>query len=164
VAGEMNSSQLTVRIHKELKNKNSPAFTLDVSLEIPAGISILFGPSGAGKSTLLDCIAGLLRPHAGRIVVGDEVLFDTATGTNLPAQKRRIAYVFQSLALFPHMSVLQNVAYGLRHAAKDHASERASAILRAFRVENLAARRPAEISGGEKQRVALARSPVSTRN
>jgi molybdate transport system ATP-binding protein len=157
----MNSSQLTVRIHKELKNKNSPAFTLDVSLEIPAGISILFGPSGAGKSTLLDCIAGLLRPHAGRIVVGDEVLFDTATGTNLPAQKRRIAYVFQSLALFPHMSVLQNVAYGLRHAAKDHASERASAILRAFRVENLAARRPAEISGGEKQRVALARSLVT---
>jgi len=161
MAGEMNSAMLAAQIRKELRNKNTPAFTLDISLEIPAGITILFGPSGAGKSTLLDCLAGLLHPDSGRIAIGDDVLLDIAGGTDLPARKRRIAYVFQSLALFPHMNVAQNVAYGLQHLANAPASPQVSEILNAFRVEKLAGRRPAEISGGEKQRVALARSLVT---
>ncbi len=100
-------------------------FVLDVTAEIPAGITILFGPSGAGKSTLLDCIAGLIHPEAGQISIGGEILLDTDRGINLPARKRHIAYVFQNLALFPHLTVEQNVAYGLAHLQP---SERAARL------------------------------------
>jgi molybdate transport system ATP-binding protein len=137
------------------------AFHLDASIEVSAGVTILFGPSGAGKSTLLDCIAGLLRPDEGRIAIGEETLFDSAIGVNQPPQARHIAYVFQSLALFPRMSVEENVAYGLRNLPKQQQNERIGVILAAFRVEHLRRRKPAEISGGEQQRVALARSVVT---
>jgi molybdate transport system ATP-binding protein len=152
---------LTLQLQKERRNAESSSFLLDVSLEFPSGITILFGPSGAGKSTLLDCLAGLLRPDHGRIALNDEVFLDTACGINLPPQDRRFAYVFQSLALFPHMSVQENVSYGLAHLAETERRRRVGEILSAFRVEALAHRRPAEISGGEKQRVALARSLVT---
>jgi molybdate transport system ATP-binding protein len=161
VAAQVNGAALTAQVRKERRRDAVSPFVLDVSLTIAPGITILFGPSGAGKSTLLDCLAGLVRPDAGRIAVGEEALFDSASRANLPPQQRRIAYVFQSLALFPHMSVEENVSYGLAYLHGQELRARVGEILAAFRVENLKTRKPGEISGGEKQRVALARSLVT---
>jgi molybdate transport system ATP-binding protein len=161
VGGEVNSSTLTACVKLRRSAAGFAPFLLDVSLQIPAGITILFGPSGAGKSTLLDCIAGLARPDTGRIVAGEEMLFDSQSNVNCPPQARRISYVFQTLALFPHMSVEENISYGLDGTPQQERSARVEEILKAFRVEKLRARRPAEISGGERQRVALARSLVT---
>jgi len=161
VARELKPDALIARIRALRRNRNSPPFLLDVSLEIPAGITILFGPSGAGKSTLLDCIAGLVRPDAGKIALGEKLLFDAETRVDLPPQLRKIGYLFQLPALFPHMTVEDNVAYGLEKLPANVRQERVSEILQAFRVETLRARRPGEISGGEGQRVALARSLVT---
>jgi molybdate transport system ATP-binding protein len=161
VGGEVNASALTLRLQLQRSRAGSAPFSLDVSFQIPAGITILFGPSGAGKSTLLDCIAGLLRPDSGRIAAGEEVLFDSQAGVNRRPQTRRIAYVFQTLALFPHMSAEENIAYGLDGLPREQRDVRVEEILKAFRVEKLRARKPAEISGGERQRIALARSLVT---
>jgi molybdate transport system ATP-binding protein len=161
MAGEVNRAVLAAQIRKERRNSHAPPFLLDVSLEVLTGITILFGPSGAGKSTLLDCIAGLVRPEAGRIAIGENVLFDSSTGINLAPQNRRIAYVFQTLALFPHLTVEQNTAYGLHELAPENRNSRVKEILEAFRVEHLNKQKPVTISGGEKQRVALARSLVT---
>ncbi|HEX7697065.1 MAG TPA: molybdenum ABC transporter ATP-binding protein [Candidatus Acidoferrum sp.] len=152
---------LTARIRKERRSAGASSFVLDVSIEASPGITILFGSSGAGKSTLLDCVAGLARPDEGRIAVGSDVLFDSGQGINVPAPKRRTAYVFQTLALFPHLSAEENVSYGLMDLREEERQERVEAILRAFRVEKLRRQRPGEISGGEKQRIALARSLVT---
>jgi len=156
---EVNSLRLVACIQK--KRREDASFILDVSLDAPPGITILFGPSGAGKSTLLDCLSGLLRPDAGKIAVCEKVLFDSALGIDVPPQKRRIAYVFQSLALFPHLTVEQNIAYGLRDIPDQDRRRRMEEILEAFGVENLRKRKPAQISGGERQRTALARSLVT---
>jgi molybdate transport system ATP-binding protein len=161
VAGEVNAAMLAARIRRELRRPGASPFVLDVSIEVSPGITILFGASGAGKSTLLDCVAGLARPDEGRIAVGGDVLFDSSLGIHVPAQKRRIAYVFQTLALFPHLSAEENVAYGLNHLPEEQRRERAEAILKAFHVEKLRKQKPGEISGGEKQRIALARSLVT---
>jgi molybdate transport system ATP-binding protein len=161
LGGELNAAMLTARIKMERLRAGSPPFLLDISVKVPPGISILFGPSGAGKSTVLDCIAGLARPDAGRIAAGEEVLFDSQARVNCPPQVRRIAYVFQTLALFPHMSAEENVAYGLDGLPREQRTARVEEILKAFGVEKLRARRPAEISGGERQRIALARSLVA---
>lgn len=155
----MSSSSLVASIRKQ--RRDTTPFVLDVSFEAPPGITILFGPSGAGKSTLLDCLAGLVRLDAGKIAIGEYVLFDSAEQINLPPQKRRIAYVFQSLALFPHLTVEQNVAYGLRDIAEKDRHARIEEILPAFRIANLRNQKPSQISGGEKQRTALARSLVT---
>ena len=136
-------------------------FALDVEFSVAPGFTILFGPSGAGKTTLLDCVAGLARPESGRIVVGERVLFDSDQRLSLPVAKRRVGYVFQSLALFPHLTVEQNVQYGLAHLPHAERNERSSAILQAFRISHLARRSAKEISGGESQRVALARTLVT---
>lgn len=161
MAGKIDREQLAVRVRVARHNANISSFTLDISLEVLPGITILFGPSGAGKSTLLDCIAGLLGPDAGRIAIGGETLFDSETRIAVPPQRRRMAYVFQSLALFPRMTVEENVAYGLSNLGESQRSLRVNEILQSFRIEKLRARKPAEISGGEKQRVALARSLVT---
>lgn len=145
------------------KQYSSPgqAFTLDVCFEAPTGITILFGASGAGKTTVLDCVAGLALPESGRISVGARTLFDHAERINLPVAKRRAGYVLQSLALFPHMTVEQNVAYGLAHIPAAERNERVTGMLRAFRISHLASRKAREISGGESQRTALARTLVT---
>jgi molybdate transport system ATP-binding protein len=161
VGGEVNAAVLAARVKMERLRAGSPPFLLDISIEVPPGITILFGPSGAGKSTVLDCIAGLARPDAGRIAAGEEVLFDSNASMNCPPQARRIAYVFQTLALFPHMSAEENVSYGLDGLPRQERTARVKEILTAFRVDKLRARRPAEISGGERQRIALARSLVT---
>src|SRR5262245_24498191 len=152
---------LAARVQKRFAVPGSPEFELDVDLALPTGFTMLFGPSGAGKSTLLDCIAGLLEPGRGRLQINERILFDSETRTNIPPAQRRIAYVFQRPALFPNMSVEQNVAYGLEKLALAEREQRVSDVLGSFHISALRRRRPREISGGEQQRVALARSLVT---
>jgi molybdate transport system ATP-binding protein len=161
MAIEVSSATLAARARKVRRGDASTSFLLDVQMEVLPGISILFGPSGAGKSTLLDCIAGLAQPDAGRIAINGDAIFDSEKGLNVPPQRRQIAYVFQELALFPHLSVEANVAYGLTRTPEQTRDERVSEILKMFRVEQFRHRKPREISGGEQQRVALARSLVT---
>jgi len=148
-----------VQIQKQLAHDRR--FLLDVEFRVAPGFTVLFGASGAGKTTLLDCIAGLVRPDVGAIKIRERVLFDAAEGLDLAVSKRRAGYVFQNLALFPHMTVEQNIAYGLAHLADVERGQRISAILQAFRIAHLAKRPARQISGGESQRVALARTLVT---
>jgi molybdate transport system ATP-binding protein len=142
-----------------VKLEVSGGFAIDVAFDAPPGVTILFGPSGCGKSTTLAAIAGLLRPRAGRVALGDDVWFDAASGVSRPVHERRIAYVFQSLALFPHMTAWQNVAYGMpRDVSAGERRDRARALLARLHVGHLETRRPPTFSGGEAQRVALARA------
>lgn len=150
---------LTVRIEKRFAEARE--FLIDVEFTAPAGFTVLFGASGAGKTTVLDCIAGLIAPGSGRIAIGARTLFDTAQRANLAVAKRRTGYVFQTLALFPHMTVEQNVQYGIAHLSDAERSARTSAILKTFRIAHLAKRSARRISGGESQRVALARTLVT---
>ena len=134
---------------------------LDVDLRLAPGITAVVGPSGAGKTTLLTTIAGLVRPQAGRIALGSVEFFDSDTGAFVPAHARRIALVFQSLALFPHLRAWENVAYGLPAATKAARHDGALGWLARARVEHLADRMPSSLSGGEAQRVAIARALAS---
>jgi molybdate transport system ATP-binding protein len=151
---------LAARFRKGLASQ-AREFILEVDFQTAPGFTILFGPSGAGKTTLLDCVAGLAKPDSGRIIIGDRILFDNAQRVDLPVAKRRIGYVFQNLALFPHLTVEKNVQYGLTHLPQRERVAQASAILQAFRIPHLAQRYPREISGGESQRTALARTLVT---
>jgi molybdate transport system ATP-binding protein len=151
---------LSARIRKSFSATERP-FSLDVDLSAAPGFNILFGPSGSGKTTLLDCVAGLAVPDAGRIVIGDRILFDAGSRVSIPVAKRGVGYVLQDLALFPHLTVEQNTEYGLAHLPRSVRRKQASAMLREFRIEHLRQQRPGEISGGERQRVALARSLVT---
>ena len=153
---------LNVQIRKQFRSNGTQPFVLDVTASFVPGFTVLFGPSGAGKSTLLDCIAGLQRPDSGEIHLGEKLYFDAAHNLSLPPQRRELAYVFQSLALFPHLSAEQNIRYGLSKLAESEQTERTRSIANAFRIENLLSRRPAELSGGEKQRVAVARALVTS--
>src|SRR5205807_5049320 len=102
-------AQLLQAVFRKRLPSNGQEFILDVDLQAAPGFTILFGPSGAGKTTLLDCVAGLAQPDTGRIALGDRIWFDAAQRTDLPVAKRRVGYVFQNLALFPHLTVEQNV-------------------------------------------------------
>ena len=126
--------------------------------EVPPGVTVLYGPSGSGKSTCLAAVAGLVPLARGRIALGDEVLSDAAARVHRPVHLRRVGMVFQSLALFPHLSVEQNVAYGL---PRDAAAGKAQQWLERMKVATLGARHPSTLSGGEAQRVALARALAS---
>jgi molybdenum ABC transporter ATP-binding protein len=150
---------LEVRVRRKLQREEN-GFELDVSFAIGTGITILFGASGAGKTTLLDCIAGLLTPEAGCIALASRVLFDSEKKTNLPPQQRGIGYVFQDLALFPHLNAEENVAYGLSGLPPHERRNRIASMFDLLGILALAKRRPAELSGGERQRVALARALV----
>ena len=122
----------------------------------------LLGPSGSGKTTLLRAVAGLEVPHAGRILIGNKVVFDGAKSVDVPAEGRNLGLVFQSYALWPHKTVFDNVAYGLRlrHAARDDIGQRVKAALDQLSLGHLAERFPHQLSGGQQQRVALARALV----
>jgi molybdate transport system ATP-binding protein len=152
---------LSAQIRKRFGSSNANRFVVDVNLNFPAGFTVLFGPSGAGKSTLLDCVAGLLTPDAGRIALDDTPFFDHEKRFSLPPQRRKVAYVFQSLALFPHLSVEDNIAYGIADLAPRERLQRIDKIAKAFHIEPLRHRKPRQLSGGEQQRVALARSLVT---
>ena len=154
----MRSVSLEVRVARTFD-----AFTLDLELSVSSGQTlVVVGESGAGKSTLLRLIAGLERPDRGGIRVGESVLCDRATGVELPSWQRSIGYVSQDYALFPHLTVYENVAFGLR-AARRPASEireRLSRSLERLRIADLGARFPRELSGGQQQRAALARALI----
>jgi molybdate transport system ATP-binding protein len=152
---------LNVQIRKQFRSNGAQPFVLDIKETFTPGFTVLFGPSGAGKSTLLDCIAGLQQPDSGEIRLDEKLFFDAASNLSLPPQRRELAYVFQSLALFPHLSVEQNISYGVAKLAVAEQKKRTQAIAAAFRIDNLFSRRPAELSGGERQRVALARALVT---
>ncbi|MBR8657128.1 ATP-binding cassette domain-containing protein [Achromobacter sp. Marseille-Q0513] len=137
-------------------------FALDVDVTSKSKRIALFGPSGAGKSLTLRAVAGLLRPDAGRIDINGRALFDSAQGVCLPPQSRRVAYLFQDYALFPHLTVAQNIAFGMRRGWRNpprkQVSEQARRWVDAFELGAIVGSYPSEISGGQKQRVALARA------
>jgi molybdate transport system ATP-binding protein len=147
----------TLSVRAQIAN----GFALDVAFDAPPGVTVLFGPSGSGKSTTLACIAGLARPTRGRIALGDEAWFDADRGVHVAVHRRRVAFVFQTLALFPHMTAAQNVAYGMdrsRQSGPGAHRLQALALLERLHVKHLADRKPPTFSGGEAQRVALARA------
>ncbi len=123
-----------------------------------ARITVLFGPSGSGKTTILRCLAGLDHPEKGVIRYGSEIWTDAAAGISLTPQQRRIGYLFQEFALFPHMTVRENVQCGLRRKDRRYREQRVSAMLELFQIGELEDRYPRHLSGGQKQRVALARA------
>jgi molybdate transport system ATP-binding protein len=140
--------------------KKINGFVLDIDWRISNELAVLFGFSGAGKSMTLKSIAGLIKPDKGRVSLGDIIYFDSSTGTDFPPQERPFGYVFQDLALFPHMTVLQNILYGAANIPKNERLDRACEMIRAFKLTGLEERYPYEISGGQKQRVAFARALI----
>ncbi len=148
-------------LHVGIRKRLSAEFNLDTTFSIQPGFTLLFGVSGAGKTTLLNCIAGLTRPDAGAITLGGRRLFDTAVGIDVAVPERHVGYVFQTLALFPHYTAEANIRYGIVDQSERDQHERAGEIMQSFRISHVAQRRPGQISGGERQRVALARSLVT---
>lgn len=133
-------------------------FSVDVEIRDSSGVTVLFGPSGAGKTSILRAVAGILRPEEGRIVLNGKVLFDSSQGVNLPAENRRIGYVFQDRLLFPHLTAEQNILYGLRDHGRQSGRRQVRELLAMLGVENMSRCYPSELSGGEQQRIALARA------
>ena len=137
--------------------KRLGSFHLRVQFQAEDEITALLGASGCGKSMTLKCIAGIMTPDRGRIVLNDRVLFDSEAGIDLPPQQRRVGYLFQNYALFPTMTVEKNILCGIRSGSKAEKATALSATLHRFRLEDLEKRYPAQLSGGQQQRVALAR-------
>jgi molybdate transport system permease protein len=146
---------LIVDIEKDL-----PGFRLKVSFTAGTDTLGLLGASGSGKSMTLRCIAGLVAPSRGRIVLNGRVLFDAEQRINLPSRERKVAYLFQSYALFPHLNVVQNISFGLQHLAKQEQARRVATMLALVNLHGLEERYPRQLSGGQQQRVALARALV----
>jgi len=144
---------LTVDIKREL-----PGFNLDVSFVLERGAMAVLGASGAGKTMTLQCIAGLLQPNSGHIELNGKILFDSQSKINLPAQKRRVGFVFQNYALFPHLNVMENIAYGIKHLPHRQVQERVTELLELMHVSTLGQRYPSQLSAGQQQRVAIARA------
>jgi molybdate transport system ATP-binding protein len=144
---------LSVDVEKHLRD-----FSLTARFESAAGVTALFGPSGAGKSTLVNLIAGLLTPDRGRIALDDTVLFDSARGVDVPPHRRRIGYVFQEGRLFPHMSVASNLEYGRRMYGIAHDAAETERVVAMLGIGHLLKRRPGNLSGGERARVAIGRA------
>jgi len=142
---------LSIAVRKRLGD-----FTLDADWTSDQPIIALVGPSGAGKTLTLQCIAGLITPDAGRVICAGHELFDSASGVNVRPQRRRIGYVFQGYALFPHMTVLENITYGKRRAEKG--VRPLLPVIERLGLRDLQSRYPSELSGGQQQRVALARA------
>ncbi len=140
-------------------------FELDIRFQTQARRTVIFGPSGAGKSLTLQAVAGLLRPDEGRILVEGELLFDAARRIDVPARARRLGYLFQDYALFPHLSVRQNIAFGLQRGwLNPRPSAGGPAVgrwLRALALDRVADQWPHQLSGGQRQRTALARALVN---
>jgi molybdate transport system ATP-binding protein len=149
---------LNARIKKRLGSQNSHALTLDVNVTLGSGVTVLFGPSGAGKTSILRAIAGIMAPDEGRISLGDKVYFDSSACINLPMQQRKLGYVFQHPMLFPHMTAEQNVLYGTKSDSRSATRERVRELFEMLGIQNTASRVPHELSGGEQQRISLARA------
>ncbi len=153
-----------IALGKSLR-QGASRFELDVSFQTTSQRVVLFGPSGAGKTQTLRMIAGIVAPERARLVVAGKVLCDTAQGVMTTPQERRLAYVFQDYALFPHLTVIQNVAFALRRGwanpGKAIADESVQRWISSFRLESVAGHYPHQISGGQRQRTALARALVT---
>jgi molybdate transport system ATP-binding protein len=147
-----------------LKNISLPLaqFTLEADIAIENQVTAIFGPSGAGKTSLLDLIAGLRRPKSAFIQLGERVLTDTARNVEVPTREREIGYVPQDLALFPHLSVRQNLLYGCQGAGETGGLFSYAHVTEVLEISPLAERRVNHLSGGEKQRVALARALLTS--
>ena len=148
---------LEVKIKKKLKE-----FTLESELNVETGCTGLMGPSGSGKSITLKCIAGVETADSGRIVLDGKILYDSEKKIDLPPQKRKIGYLFQGYALFPNMTIKENIKTGLKakRFPKDEIEQKTNDMMKRFHIEELAKRYPRQISGGQKQRTALARMLV----
>lgn len=144
---------LEVQIEKKL-----PGFTLDVAFTAGSAPLSILGPSGAGKTMLLRCIAGIVRPDRGRIALDGRVFFDSELGIRIPARDRGLGLLFQHYALFPHHTVAQNIAFGLRHLSPADRAARVACLVQRTHVSGFEQKYPHELSGGEQQRVALARA------
>ncbi len=147
---------LEADLHKQLRD-----FSLDLNLLVnPGEILIVMGENGAGKSTVLNSISGLLKPDTGSITLNKTPLFDSAHAINLPVEDRNIGYVLQNPAVFPHLTIRQNIAYGLkaRHKPEDHIDSKIDHWLKVMDIEGLARVKAGNLSGGQKQKVALARA------
>lgn len=154
---------LSVKIKKRIGNPERSdsavnTFLLDVEINAQPGVTILFGSSGSGKTMTLKSIAGIISPDEGIIKINGNTLFDSERGINLQIRQRGVGYVFQNLALFPHLSALENVEFGMTGQPKDERRKRAARMMEALRIGHTAGRKPRNISGGEAQRVALARA------
>jgi molybdate transport system ATP-binding protein len=149
--------KVRVDIRKTLRSHDRE-FKLEASFSAEHDRIVVFGPSGSGKSITMQCLAGLLRPDAGRIQIGERILFDSSAGIDVPAQSRNVGFVFQDYALFPHLDVEKNVGFGLR--AADDAAARVAQFLTLFELTPLARSFPRNLSGGQRQRVALARALI----
>jgi molybdate transport system ATP-binding protein len=159
------SVDVTIRRQMPAADGASVGFSLDIAFASRSRRIVLFGPSGAGKSLTLRAIAGLLTPDEGRIALNDRILFDRADGIDLVPQQRKVAYLFQDYALFPHLTVAQNIAFGLDKRWWNPLKRKLHPVARhwidTFELRNVASHYPSEISGGQKQRTALARALAS---
>lgn len=160
----MSAFVFDVQIQKTVRS-GGRKFELDVSFQTAAQRTVIYGPSGAGKSLTLQAIAGLLKPDRGQIAVQGQTLFDAKQGLDVPSRERGFGYLFQDYALFPHLNVRQNIAFGLRCGWLNPPAVLADAEvdrwLQAFELEAVAGQRPHELSGGQRQRTALARALVN---
>ena len=134
----------------------SAGFSLEVEFEALPGVTVLFGPSGSGKTLTLDLLAGFVKPDAGRILLNDRILFDAQAGVDLPAQSRKCGYVFQNHALFPNMTLRENLAFAANHIPRLERHRRIAEQLDRFKLTPLAGRFPRELSGGQQQRASIA--------
>ena len=139
---------------------DSAGFSLDLEFQASAGVTVLFGPSGSGKTLTLDCIAGFVRPDEGRILLDDEILFDGAAGVHRPPQERNCGYVFQNYALFPHMTLRENLAFAAERRPRLERHRRVNDVIERFHLQDAAGRRPHEVSGGQRQRCSIARALI----
>ena len=157
----MASALLNLHIEKHYQGRKR-VFHLDVSLQNLGPTTLISGASGSGKSTLIKCIAGLVQPDSGFIRFGDQVWFDQSSRVNLPVQRRRVGYVFQQYALFPHMTVFENIAAGLATGVfgriEPAHQDKIKQLMLQFQLDGLGQQLPAQLSGGQQQRVALARA------
>jgi molybdate transport system ATP-binding protein len=152
---------IQARIRKNFPaRKDSSGFSLDVDFRAAAGVTVLFGPSGSGKTMLLDSIAGFVRPDDGRILLDDAILFDGAARVHLSPQARNCGYVFQSYALFPHMTLRENLAFAAERRPRLERHRQVNEMLERFRLTEAAGRRPHELSGGQRQRCSIARALI----
>src|ERR1700690_833373 len=150
---------LHARLRKFFAPKpDSAGFTLDLEFSATAGVTVLFGPSGAGKTLVLDSVAGFVKPDEGRVLLDDEILFDAAAGVCMPPQKRNCGYVFQNYALFPHMTLRENLMFAAERRPRLERHLRANDMLEKFRPAEATGRRPHEVSGGQRQRCCIARA------
>ena len=152
---------LEFKAKKRFKNKEKTEFLIDVSFSVGSGFTVLTGASGAGKTTVLKLVAGILTPDEGLIKLDSQTFFDSAQKINLSIQTRRVGFVFQDYALFPHLTAEKNIAYGVKANDGKSRTEKAREMLSLFHIEHIKNRLPQEMSGGEQQRVALARALAS---